>query len=264
MIIHTVRIPYKFGETIKVDIYADIHYGNTACDVDGLKRDLEEDPDSYGLGLGDWFDAVVVPDPRYRKSIDASVGDDIIDEQIYGLEDIIFSRKPADKWLGCGIGNHEDTITRHCGTNIMKRFCQRNGVQLLGYSGLLRLALSDGGNRGRSIVIRYHHGWGGGSRTLGADLTKYSRDVAYWKADAFVYGHVHRRQADKIPRMGLSGKELVDMDMPIAICGTYLKTYTEGYDSTYSERAGYPPTTIGKVTLNIKPKRYWVKMWIDT
>ena len=135
---------------------------------------------------------------------------------------------------------------------------------MLGYSGLLKIIMSENNARGRSVVIRYHHGWGGGSRTQGADLTKFSRDVAYWRADAFIYGHVHKRQADKIPRMGISGKQLVDMPMPIAICGTYLRTYTEGADSTYSERSGYPPTSLGKVTLSIKPRAYGVKMWVDT
>jgi hypothetical protein len=138
-------------------------------------------------------------------------------------------------------------------------------VQDIGFSGLFRLHLTDNNSRGRKVVIRYHHGWGGGSRTQGADLTKYSKDIAYWDADIFLYGHTHRRQTDSIPRLGMSGDKLISKPKIMGICGTFLKTYTNSIQPTYSEVKGYPPVEIGGICLSIKPQDNWVKLkaWLD-
>ena len=139
-------------------------------------------------------------------------------------------------------------------------------MPFLGYSGLIKIIFREqsksGGKlgRGRTVIIRYHHGWGGGSRTQGADLTKFSKDVAYWDADIFLYGHVHRKQTDAIPRLGLVGEKLISKPKIMCICGTFLKTYTGSMEPTYSEVKGYPPVEIGGVVVNIKPDKDWVKI----
>jgi hypothetical protein len=206
---------------------------------------------------------VIVSDTkRYSKVIDTTPTDAIIDDQIDGLYEII---KPIrNRIIGLGTGNHEKNILKRCSTHPMKRLAKRLEVPFLGYSGLIRLILSEGGSAGRKVTIRWHHGWGGGSRTQGADLTKYSKDMIYWEADVFLYGHVHRKQSDRIPRLGLWGEKLIAKPKLLGICGSYLRTYLPGPDSTYSEEAGYPPTEIGSLTLNIKPRHRWVHMWIDT
>lgn len=258
------RIEYKYGDTIKLKPILDVHLGNIACDVKAFKKYLvDSDDKTYFIGVGDFFDAVIVTDKRYRKSIDASEGDAIIDEQVERGVELL---KPyAHKILGMGSGNHEDTVTKRAGTNMIARLCKELKVPFLGFSGLFKLQLTDNGNRGRTIIIRYHHGWGGGSRTQGADLTKYSKDMAYWDADIFLYGHVHRQQTDQVPRLGLSGLKLIARPKIICICGTFLKTYTEGTDPTYSEICGYPPVSIGGVGIDITPNRHWVdiKAYLD-
>ena len=262
MVVTTYRIPYTYGETIQIKPIADVHAGNKHCDIAAFKAWLAEgNGNRYFLGIGDLTDSIVVPDKRYAKSADATEGDSIIDEQVESMADLLGSYK--EHIIGLGLGNHEEIIIRRCGTNPVKRLCERLGCDYLAYSGLIRLILSENGSRGRTITIRYHHGWGGGSRTQGADLTKYSKDIAYWDADLFLYGHVHRRQSDRIPRLGLAGDKLISRPKLIGICGTFLKTYSQGEDTTYSERAGYPPVEIGGLTVNIKPTRNWVKMWID-
>ena len=123
-----------------------------------------------------------------------------------------------------------------------------------------RTLSNESGSRGRTVNIRMHHGWGGGSRTQGADLTKFSRDVANFDCDLFLYGHVHRRQDDRVPRLGLTGDKLVSKPKVMVICGTYLKTYTSDANVSYSEAKGYPPTEIGAPTITITPDAQWVKM----
>jgi len=263
MVVFTYRINYKLGDTIKIKPLFDVHYGNTNCDVNATKRYLAEENDrnTYIIGGGDSLDSIIVTDKRYRKSADAAEGEAIIDEAIDGVEKILTPYK--DKIIGLASGNHEDTILLRANTDPIARLCKALECKNLGYSGLIRLILSENGSRGRTVVIRYHHGWGGGSRTQGADLTKYSKDLAYWDADIFLYGHVHRKQADRVPRLGLSGEVLISKPKMECICGTFLKTYSKGIRPTYSEKAGYPPVEVGGLVVNIKPMQRWVDIWTD-
>jgi predicted phosphodiesterase len=263
MVIRESVIPYKYGETIRIRPLTDLHAGNTLCDLRAAKAFIQDAPEGcYFVGLGDLMDMVIAGDvKRYQKSAVEGDGDDVVDQQIEVVEKLLDPVK--DRILGLGEGNHEANITKRCGTNPMARLTKSLGVPFLGYSWLLKLKLSEDGARVRTVVIRGHHGWGGGSRTQGADLSKYARDVGYWDADIFLYGHVHRKQTDEVPRLGLAGKKLISKPKLFGICGTFLKTYSEGETASYSERAGYPPVTVGGVTLCIKPNGDWVRMWFE-
>ena len=257
MVISTYHIEYKPGDTWTLKPIFDVHKGNTSCDTRALKRYLElEDERTLFIGGGDLLDSIVVPDKRYQKSVDETKRNAIIDEQIEMAYDILSPYR--NKIIGLSSGNHEDAIIRKCGTDPTARICKMLStkshiVRYLGYSSLTKLIFRHKGGRGRSAIIRTHHGWGGGSRTAGADITKYERDVGKWNADIFLYGHVHKKQTFPIPRMGMVGNKLVSRKQIIGICGTFLRTYTEGTDSTYAERAGYPPTEIGGIKIFMKP-----------
>jgi predicted phosphodiesterase len=259
---HTIvkKIEYEFKETYYLKPFFDIHLGSTACDVTAFKKDLAAtNENTYLFFGGDLFDSIIVTDPRYRKSGDATESDDIIDDNVDRMVEILKPYK--HRIIGIGRGNHEDTVNKKSGTNMIRRLCRRLDVEDAGYSGLFKIVLVDKkGGRGRTIIVRYHHGWGGGSRTQGADLTKFSKDMASWDADVFLYGHVHRKQTDQVPRMGLSGDKLISKPKVLCICGTYLKTYTTGNHPTYSEVKGYPPVEIGGVCISIKAAANWVKM----
>lgn len=263
MVVHTYRIPYKYGEMIKIKPIADIHLGSSNCDEKAAKAFIDEDENCYFIGNGDLLDCIITSDiKRYRKTSDGTEGDDIVDSQI----DKIFSwlNPYKDRIIGLGTGNHEDVITKKCGTNPIKRLCKMLDTTFLGYSSLVRLIFSENGSRSRTVVLRMHHGWGGGSRTQGADLTKYSKDVTHWQADCYIYSHVHRLQFDRIPRLGLCGDKLVSKSKLILMPGTFLKTYSKTSDPTYSELKGYPPVDVGGLVLNIKPDGNWVKMSVDS
>lgn len=260
MIIKTVDIPYKYGQTIKIIPVFDIHYGAKLCDSKQLETDLGalDYENSYIIGGGDWLDSICVKDRRYRKSADSSDGDAVIDSQIEELYDIF---EPfSSHIIGLGSGNHEDAVVERASTNPSKRLASMLNCPFIGYSSLIRIRLNENKARVRTVIIRMHHGWGGGSRTQGADLTKYARDVANWDCDVFMYGHVHRRQSDKVPRLGIAGDKLISKPKILMICGTYLKTFSKTTDPSYSEKEGYPPCDIGFMELEIRPTGDWVKM----
>lgn len=259
MIVTEYRIPYALGQTIPIKQITDVHDGNTHCDIASYKRFL--DGESYYIGTGDIFDAIVVPDKRYSKGSDISPETDFIDEAIERQCDLLAPHR--DRIIGLGLGNHESVALDRCGTNMIKRLCKRLGVPYLGYSGLLKLVFSENNSRTRTVKVRYHHGWGGGSRTTGGDLTKFSKDMAYWDADLFLYGHVHQLKVDVIPRLGISGTRLIAKPKTMVIGGTFLKTYSDTTDPTYSEIKGYPPVPIGGAKINIKPNKNWVSVSTD-
>ena len=259
MKVTTRRIRYKYGQTFTIKPIADIHIGAKAFDKKAFVSYLKEsDENTYFVGIGDLYDAVIVQDIRYQKSSDDTNGDAVIDEQVDRGVELLEPYK--DRIIGLGVGNHERTVIKRCGTDMIKRTCKKLGVPSLGYSGLVRLIFREKTGRGKKVIIRYHHGWGGGSRTIGADLTKFSRDVAYWDADLFLYGHVHKLQTDQIPRLGLVGERLIAKPKTMCICGTFLKTYMNSEDATYSEVCGYPPVAVGGITISIKPVEDWVKI----
>ena len=255
-------IEYKYGETILVKPIFDVHYGAPGCDVRHFKKFLADDPDAWLIGGGDLLNSIVTSDlKRYRKSEDGTVGDDIIDQQVNGMVDMLKPYK--ERIIGLGTGNHEDTITRKYGTNPTKRMCRELGVPFLGYSFGIELKLRETDGRGRTVKIRGHHGWGGGSRTEGGSLTKYSKEAANWEADIFLYGHDHKKQSVNIERTGFTAGALIAMPKLVVLCGTYLKTFSSDENPTYSERAGYSPTPIGGLTIEIKPNNRWVDYWVN-
>jgi hypothetical protein len=259
----TIHIPYVYGDTIKIKPVSDVHLGSKHCDLKALRAYLgEPDKQTYLIGLGDMMDCIIVSDSkRYRKSGDDFESEDIIGESVNRWDEILAPFKA--QIIGLGIGNHEDNIVKRCSVNPIRLLCDRLNVPYLGYSFLLRVIMREAAGRGRTVTIRGHHGWGGGSRTQGADLTKFSKDTAQFDADLFLYGHVHKLQYDTVPRLSLVGDQLTARNKHLVICGTFLKTFSGTTDATYSECSGYPPAKIGGAIISLKPSNDWVDISVS-
>ncbi len=264
MYVDTVYIPYrKLDEQFKILPISDIHYGHKSCDVKKLKKDLSEKVDDHTiiLGVGDWADSIVVPDKRYRKDMDATESGAIIDEQLERLCEIF---KPYSRQIyGIGDGNHEDVVNNKCGTQMMKRLCDMLATDdhkplWLGYSWILEIVFfipsKDQMTQTRGVVIRGHHGWGGNTRTEGADITKYSHDVKFWQADLFLYGHTHKLKTNDVEQGVKVGKNGWRTQLKrMAVCGTYQRTYSNNQIPTWAEGKGFPPVSIRNPIIWCKP-----------
>lgn len=261
MICETVRIPYKYGETIKIKPIFDVHYGCTECDISEFKKYINEDDDSYFIGGGDWLDSIIVSDSkRYKKSSDASNTDDIIDEQVDGFYELIKHKK--DRILCALTGNHESNISKRYGTSPIKRLCKLLNVPYLGYSGFLKLVLHEDGSRVRTVMFYLNHGFGGG-RTLGADLTRYYQTMNCYEADCYLFGHTHQKHWTPVERIGVRGNKIIHDSKHLIVCGTFLRTLSNNTDSTYAEEKGYRPVSLGGVKISIKPNNIFADIWVD-
>lgn len=196
-------------------------------------------------------------DKRYRKAQDATESDAVLDEQISRLYEIFHPY--AENIFGIGDGNHESVIIRKNGTNLIKRLCEqlstdKHQILYLGYSWLLRLIFDENRGRHREVIVRGHHGWGGGSRTEGASITKYSHDVKFWRADIFLYGHDHKLKTNDIEEGRILGENnWKTYTKRMLVCGTYQRTYSGTPEATWAEEKGFNPASIKNPRAFIKP-----------
>jgi hypothetical protein len=258
----TVPIKYKYGDTIKLKILQDLHIGSPLFDKVAIKDYLADiDSKTYIIGNGDIFDMILATDPRYKKGVESCSTEAIVDEQIKEGYDLL---KPyADRIISLGIGNHEETIVKHNGTNPIRRLCEKLNVIYLGMAWMIRLNLRETTGKGRSIVVYGHHGYGGGTRTEGGSLTKYSKDLMYQDADIFIFGHDHQKLYKNVPRGYHGGTKYLSKDRLLILGGCFKKNLTGDDTTTWEESKGFPIRSIGGVTIKIKPNAEWVRMSVE-
>jgi predicted phosphodiesterase len=251
--------PIEYASTkdvIKIKPLMDLHKGASTCDLKAFKGFIKDrDDKTYFLTAGDLWDNIYFDDKRYRISgHDALAVDEAIDEEVNEMAEILDPIK--DRLIAIGTGNHEDTVTKRCKTNPSKRLAEKLGVPYMGYSYWFRIALSWNGGRGRSVDFFVSHGFGGGTRTEGGSVTKYSKFADRFLCDVFIVGHDHRKQYVKYPTLGIIGKEkaaLYSKSKTICLGGSWKKTYGTGTNVTWEETKGFPPNEIGGITIEIRP-----------
>jgi hypothetical protein len=261
-------IQYKYGQTFRIKPCFDWHFGHRYCDLRALKAYISngyDDENCYVVGGGDIADSILPVDKRYRKSSDGlGEGDAAINYIQDGLTEMFLPYK--GRILGLGLGNHEDTVLKKSGVHIIRELCRRLECKSLGYQWAITLNFSENGNRGHKIVIFGQHGWGGGTRTEGGSITKYSKHALYWDADIFFYGHDHRLEHHVIPFMGIRGEQYLPKNKHIILPGTFLRTFSKTDEPTWAETRGFHPAPLQGTDLYIKfsGRGFGMKIWSDT
>jgi len=274
MIVHDAHIilPSHLAE-LEHPIIADTHIGARACHEKRLENDLRRiasRPTAYPILLGDQFDAIVPKDVRrFSPSVCApwAYDEDFMGRDEFPLEDVIgrqeergkqiFALGPVERILGIADGNHEIAYLKYHSNDITRRVADHFSWKLLGYTFFLNITVGfEDHPRTFQYTIYGHHGWGGGSRTEGYNLTKYSRHMPYFDAQIFAFAHVHDTQTKVIPyissvdeyerKLGKHANEDIQFnDRVLIVTGTYLRTLAQGRFPTYSEEKGYPPRKLG-------------------
>lgn len=255
-------------EVIKIKPLMDLHKGAKTCDVKAFKAYLRDhDENTYFFTLGDLWDMIYFDDKRFRLSghdIEGTEDDDPIDAEIREMADMLSPIK--DHLIAIGTGNHEDVIAKKCHTNPSKRLAEILGVPYLGYSYWFRLSMRMKTGLGRTVDFFCTHGFGGGTKTEGGSITKYSRFADRYICDVFVVGHDHKKQYVRYPVFGITGEKRVQLygrSRLVCLGGSWKKTYSEGTAVTWEETKGFPPSEIGGITIEIKPAPTWVKLSVS-
>jgi hypothetical protein len=237
---------------------SDWHWDNAHCDLNLLKRDLNQavERDAPVLAFGDLF---CLMQGRYdpRRSRSGMRAD--LDQDNY-LDCVVnkaheWMQPYKDNFCFASRGNHEISNLRNNDTDVIERFCERmrftgSNIVTGGIGGwiFIRCILN---NRKYTLKVAYHHGAGGGGPVTKGVIKANRRSQYLPQADFVVSGHIHERWAvtnvqehvsDKGKR---SLKEQTHISLP-----TYKQEYhPDGYDfHVLNER---PPKPLGGCWLRL-------------
>lgn len=259
-------------DVVKIKPIMDVHYGAKTSDLKAFKEYIKDrDEHTYFFTNGDLWDSIYFKDKRFKPS-----GHDNTDEESpidIEVNEMVKLLSPIKDRLICiGHGNHEETIVKNCHTNMSKRLADGLGVPFLGYSFWFRLLIRRGkepeGDTVRSVDTSKvdffcSHGFGGGTRTEGGSVTKYSKFADRFLCDVFVVGHDHRKQYVRYPLLGITGDKKVRLTSKtriVCLGGSWKKSYSDSTAATWEESKGFPPSEIGGIAIEIKPKESGLKI----
>lgn len=252
--------PIKYNsrkDVIKVKPIMDLHKGSKTCDIRAFKEFIKDrDEMTYFFTNGDLWDSIYFRDKRFKASEhDHTDKDDPIDIEIDEMAELLSPIK--DRIICVGHGNHEETVLKQCLTNMSKRLAAKLEVPFLGYSFWFRIMLGwSGGGRVKSVDFFCSHGFGGGTKTEGGSITKYSKFSDRFACDVFVVGHDHKKQYVKYPILAIAGEKnvrLVSRTKLVCLGGSWKKAYSDNTSATWEETKGFTANEIGGVTILIKP-----------
>ena len=265
------RIEFEIPLNCEILAIGDTHIGSVLCHRGGISKlisYIKSDPARYWVHMGDWIEAITSDDPRY--SADES-------QQAIPLkqaQDAIDLFKPiADKGI-CGLaGNHERKLHRY--GDLAAFICEGIGIHYGTYAArvifktekkdIFKSFLWHGPTKGQ--ISSSAKDWEQRQANMRAAL---KMKLKYKMADCAVMlmGHVHKlivveptRQLiirdgkESVKHDYLSGRQTgdyIDPDLRWYGCtGSFMKLYVDGV-SGYAEVAGYDPTELGYLKIQIK------------
>ncbi len=212
--VHEVRFKVPDSDWEQwVHLSADHHFDSTQCDRQLLKEhyELAKQRNALSFVFGDIFDVMQGKyDPR--KNYDelrpeykgANYLDLVVDDaaKFYG--------QYADHIGVITLGNHESTLERRMGTNLIDRLVERLRMQGAnawsgGYTGYIIFRFLVHQTKRSSIILKYHHGMGGGNAPVTRGVIQSNRmAVMFPDADIVVSGHNHESWSVPIQQEKLS------------------------------------------------------------
>jgi hypothetical protein len=241
-------------------LQSDVHWDNPKCDRAKLKKHLEEAKlrNAPILDFGDFFCAMqgkydrrsskkdIRPEHQNNHYLDSLVNTAV--EYLKPYKHLITVR---------GTGNHESAIHKNHETDLTERFAERlrsvGGIARRGgYSGYVRLNMSNGSRPNGSILLWYFHGSGGGGPVTRGVIQTNRQSVYVSDADIIATGHVHESwqvAVEKI-RLNVKDKVVLERQTHVKIPG-YKEEYCDGYGGWHIE-TGKPPKPTGA---------WWLRIW---
>ena len=238
---NVITVRHEFSEPneeFEVMLSSDHHYDSVKCDLKLLKEDLAyaNEKEMLVIMAGDFFDAMQGHDDPRRNPDElkaiykvSSYFDALVKDGAKFL-----SNYPKCKFI-LALGNHETSVLKHHGTNLLDRVADRlrdkyeMQAQNAPYAGWVRFMFSQQGKRDSKTLI-YHHGKGGNSPvTKGVIQT--NRNAASFLADIHLNGHTHTQYYLALPRYSINaaGQQVLKNEHHVRTPG-YKMNAMEHYD----------------------------------
>ena len=237
---------------------SDAHHDSTACDQDMELRHLleAEKRDALICDAGDLFDCM---QGRFDKRADRS---HLREEYQHGpylnrLVDVGYERyaRFAPRWLHMSPGNHETAIAKHNDFDLTQQLYARLKptaplLNLGTYQGYIRIQVFRGGRPSGSVVIGYHHGFGGSAPVTRGVIQSNRMAISYPDAHIVWSGHTHTEYYLSIARQRLTHYNSVARDEQIHIRSPGYKEDTGG-GSGWAVEKGFMPQSMGAWWLGV-------------
>lgn len=212
-----------------------------------------------GLHLGDSFDWLR---PTMRARVEGQLAHDPsaraqIDKMLRPAQDKVLSKMTPfeGRMLGVHEGHHTWTFAE--GVNLEQRMASALRAPYLGWIGATRLSFQTGetAHHGHVLTLLSTHGGGNGT-AVGSDARKIQELAVATVADLYVRGHSCKAMVTPALERRVirrSGPPGVLKTVPWYVNTPGMcKSYTNGWDSSYAERAGYIPQPIGWIVIRIR------------
>jgi len=243
----------------------DTHLGIKNCTENDLQKTVQEisqDKRAIWIGMGDYGEFITPNDKRWDAQVTADWlkdQDNIAEDQTKYICNLLSPIK--DKCIGLLSGNHEDSIRRYLKVNVQKNICERLELNNLGYSCWVRLRFWRKNSNEHHVykcVFTHGSGW---AITPGAKMNRLQRFMNSFDARIYGMGHMHDIITHTIPYLELSDANNIRQKERVgAVTGCWFKTYAQGVASSYGEKRGYPPTSLGCPVFTINPGNDMVRV----
>ena len=260
------RIEYASrGDTFRLWYVTDTHLGNRAVNETALYRTIQEiaaDPSALWVAGGDKIECINISDKRFdpHEIVSWLALADLSNLAQCQAKRYLKITKPIwDKCLGSLDGNHERKIRTKYHYDVGGYIAAEMGVPYLGEAGAwLRLRFSrrlETGTRATTTTYHVvaHHGWGGG-RHPGSAANALRDALATFNADIVMLGHRHLRLRVALAHYVGSGKRVITRTRVGLFGGTFLD------GAEYAQRAGYTPSEIGAVCVELTPDKHGIEV----
>ncbi len=251
-------------------LISDIHLESPACLLHRVKEDLEyaKSIDAQVLINGDLFDATGGrDDPRrnpnnIRPQLNKT---DYLDKTLDFVDE--FLSPYAHMILYMGLGNHENIIRKHHGTNLIERLVERWRARDIsqcingGYGGFIRFAVYDDTHETPTASFRMYvnHGKGSTSAPVTRGMIETNRQAVWLDNIDLVWnGHNHQDYWTKLPLLSLNNKDQLE-NKHIAFVRTpgYLMPWQDSgeWEDDYAIQSNMGPSATGGIVLRLEYKR---------
>lgn len=235
----------KDKEYVEVQFIGDLHYGHPQAWTSRFKEFLE-----YALKHRNY---VFFMGDLVESGLTSSVGDSVYQQKLNPqaqMEEVIEIIRPvceAKLCLGYLSGNHEYRIKKQTSIDISKIICRELKIS---YQEYACWNLWYVGNQSYSIYA--YHG-SSGSRFIYTKI-KAAIDIAhYFVGDVIVMGHIHDLGSEAVERQFVDKvrQQIVVKKQYIVLTGHFL-----GYDQSYAQEKGYPPSKLGSPKIFFNGERH--------
>ena len=259
---HAYRLDFtglKDKDWRRVMLLSDLHWDSAQCNRDLLKRDLDEalQTGTPVILVGDTFDIMqgkfdkrksaksLRPEHQTDNYIDTVIDDAIDWFTPYGNVLALVSK-----------GNHETSWEKYHDTDVCARFVSglkrnKSSVLLGKYWGFVQIGLIENPKHRVSKTLFFHHGAGGGGE-ITRGLIDNSRTRGMYMADAFISGHIHRRNLDENVVYSLNNVGTVVARQQLFLRSSTYKVEDDGY---HAEK-GRGPRPLGGWWLEMRYLRH--------